>query len=247
MLRDRLNALDIGLFDRIESQTWDADKRSLLALHAAIADRLGEFAYLEIGSYKGGSLQVFVADERCRRIVSIDPRPEWTPDDRPGEAVLAYERSSAREMLAALAAVPGADVSKVETIELGTEQIDPATLERPDFCFVDGEHTHGAVLRDARFCRDVLRGHGVIAFHDFSIVPGAILDFLRETPATLGYLLRHDVFVVELGVPTLLTDPRVRAQLRLPAWTWRPLNRTGALPLLVEARRLRKRLRALLQ
>jgi Methyltransferase domain len=245
MFRDRLNALDVGLFGNIESQTWAADKRSLLALHGAVADRLGQFTYLEIGSYKGGSLQVLVRDERCRRIVSIDPRPEWVPGEGPWKEGVKYPENTTGGMLAALAAVPGGNVAKVETIELSTEQIDPAGFERPDLCFIDGEHTRVAILRDARFCREALRSRGVIAFHDFSAAPAAILEFLRESRPALGYWLRHDSFVIELGVPTLLSDPRIRQQLRLPAGVWGPLNAVGALPLLVEARRLRGRLRDL--
>ena len=245
MFRNRLNALDVTLFDHVESLMWDADKRSLLALHGAVADRLGEFTYLEIGSYRGGSLQALVADERCRRIVSIDPRVEWTPAAGPWDAGFSYPENSTRAMLDALAAVPGADVAKVAAVELSTEQIAPADLERPDLCLIDGEHTFEAALRDARFCREVLGGRGVIVFHDFSWVPAAVLRFLRETRPARGYLLRHEVFVIELGVPTLLSDPRIRQQLWLPASLWRPLNALGGLTLLVAARRLRRRLREL--
>ncbi len=242
MFRDRLDRLDVTLFGHVESQMWDEDRRSLLALHAALADRLGEFTYLEIGSYRGGSLQALVADERCRGIVSIDPRLKWTRGEGQWEEGFEYPGNSADEMLASLAAVPGADVSKLETIELSTEQIHAASLERPDLCFIDGEHTRCATLRDARFCREVMCGRGVIAFHDFPMVSSAIFDFLRETRPALGYLLRQEVFVVELGVPTLLSDPHIRRQLRLPAGVWRPLNALHALPILVEARRrLRRR------
>src|SRR5581483_6433047 len=178
--RERLSRLDESLFDAVESQTSVQDRRSLLALHGAVADAAGSFVYLEIGSHRGGSLQVLVSDERCRKIVSIDPRPEWQPDDRPGIEGWAYSGNSTEEMLGLLAAVPGADVTKIETIELGTESIDPETVDRPDLCFVDGEHTQIAALRDAGFCHAALRGRGVIAFHDFWIVAPAVLRFLGE-------------------------------------------------------------------
>lgn len=245
MFSERLASLDLALFDPVPSQTSEEDKRSLLALHAAIADRLGEFAYLEIGSHLGGSLQVLATDDRCRRIVSIDPRPEWQPDDRLGVTGFSYPENSTQAMLDRLAAIPGADVQKIEPLELGSDQIDPASVARPDFCFVDGEHTHDAVLRDARFCRSALRGRGVIAFHDFAIVPSPILRFLRETRGARGYRLRDEVFVVEIGIPTLLSDHRVRGQLRGRAHVWRPLAMAGAPALLRTSRRLRKQLEAL--
>jgi Methyltransferase domain len=240
---ERLNRLDVSLFAAIESQTSPQDRRSLLALHGATADSLGTFDYLEIGSHKGGSLQVLVADERCRKIVSIDPRPEWQPDDRPGMTGFTYSGNSTEEMLELLAEVPGADVAKIETIELGTESIDPETVERPDLCFVDGEHTPAAAFRDARFCRAVLRGRGVIAFHDFWIVAPAVLRFLRETPGARGFFLRNSVFVVELGGATILADPRIQSQARVRPAVWRLLASLGAGPLVLRAFRFRARLR----
>lgn len=243
MFLDRLNALDLSLFDHVETQTTFPDRASLLALHAVIAERLGEFTYLEIGSYKGGSLQALIADERCRKIVSIDPRPEWQPDDSLGPDGYVYPNNSTQEMLDLLAAVPGADVTKIATIELSSEAIDPASIERPDFCLVDGEHTHAAVLRDSRFCREVLGGRGVVAYHDFSAISGAILEFMHESRGARGYLLRDQVWVVELDVPTLRADSRIADQLKRPAWMWRPLNAVGAVPLLLEANRLRRRFR----
>lgn len=237
VFRDRLAAFDLSLFGHVESQTTNPDKLTLLALHAAIADRLGTFAYLEIGSYKGGSLQALVVDPRCRRIVSIDPRPAWVPDNA-SAAGCAYPDNSTEEMLDRLASVPGADLTKLETTELGTEDIDPAAMERPDICFVDGEHTDGAALRDARFCREILRGRGVIAFHDFQTVDGAVTSFLRESPGARGYLLRTSVFVVELAVPTLLSDARVAARTWRPAVLWRGLNALRAVPLALATTRL---------
>jgi hypothetical protein len=122
-------------------------------------------------------------------------------------------------MLKLLRDVPGADLSKLQTVEESTENIDPGVFARPNFCFIDGEHTYAAALRDARFCRTVMQGAGVVAFHDLPIIERAILDFLRETPRPhRGYeLLGGGVFVVELGrVPTMLNDPGVRSRLNRP-------------------------------
>lgn len=235
----------MSLFDAIESQTSRQDRRSLLALNAAVADALGSFVYLEIGSHRGGSLQVLVADDRCRRIVSIDPRPEWQPDDRPGLTGYAYPDNSTETMLGLLATVPGADVRKIETVELGTESIDPDTIEKPDLCFVDGEHTDEAALRDARFCREAIRGRGVIAFHDFWIVAPAVLRFLRETRHTRGYFLRNTVFVVEVGDAAVFKDSRIRSQVRMHPAVWRLAATLRVGWLIPQAFRLRARLRDL--
>jgi hypothetical protein len=225
---DQVAALDTQLFAHVESQTTDGDRKSLLAVHNAVAARSDLFSYLEIGSHLGGTLQAVIADPRCARVVSIDPRPQWAPDDRPGQTQFEYRDNSTERMLKLLQDVPGADLSKLETVEESTENIAPGRFARPDFCFIDGEHTYRAALRDARFCRTVMQGAGIIAFHDFQIIEQAVLDFLRETPRPQrGYSLDHSVFIVELGaMPTLLNDPGIRAQLH-PRRGWIMANRVG--------------------
>jgi hypothetical protein len=237
---DRVAALDIGLFSHIESAMTDSDRKSLLAVHRVVAARDDPFSYLEIGSELGGSLQAVISDPRCSRVVSIDPRPDWTPDDRPGQPVFEYRDNSTERMLELLHDVPNADLSKLETVEDSTEDIAPGQFARPYLCFIDGEHTNKAALRDARFCRTVMQGAGVIAFHDFHIVERAILDFLRETPRPRrGYLLLHGIFVVELGrMPTLLRDPGVRAQLTPRS---RLMSRCGAVDTWLLTADLRRR------
>ena len=102
-----------------------------------------------------------------------------------------------------------------ETVEESSEDLDPEAFAPPDFCFIDGEHTNQAALRDARFCRAAMRGAGVIAFHDSYAVERAILTFLRETPRPhRAYSLRSSVYVVELGIErSLLEDARMWGQL----------------------------------
>ncbi|HEY8082575.1 MAG TPA: class I SAM-dependent methyltransferase [Solirubrobacterales bacterium] len=214
MSEDRFAALDTRLFEFVPSSTTDDDRRSLLALHDSIAAR-GEFSYLEIGSHLGGSLQPALVDPRCVRVVSIDPRPQAQPDDRPHLGEVAYTGNSTARMLENLRGVPGADLSKLETVEESTENLEPDAFAPPDFCFIDGEHTNQAALRDARFCRAVMRGVGVIAFHDSYAVEEGVLTFLRETPRPhRAYSLRSSVLVVELGVErSPLDNPRVRGQL----------------------------------
>ena len=215
MFADRVAALDTRLFAHIASETSDGDRRSLLAVHSGVAARTDPFSYLEIGSHLGGTLQVVIADQRCAGVVSIDPRPPGQPDDRPDQSWFEYSDNSTERMLKLLQDVPGADLAKLETVEESTENLAPGRFVRPDFCFIDGEHTYRAALRDARFCRTVMQGAGIIAFHDFHIIERAILDFLRETPRPRrGYLLLNSVFVVELGaIRSLLSDPGIRSQL----------------------------------
>jgi hypothetical protein len=213
---DRVDRIDSSLFDRIEGGlASSADRRSLLAIHAAVAAR-GAFRYLEIGSYLGASLQTFISDPRCTAIVSIDRRDAFSPDSRPGGA--AYPDNTTERMCDLLAQVPGAELDKLTALDASTESLDPDGFAA-DLCLIDGEHTNVAALRDARFCWHAMSGRGVIVFHDRVIVAGAIRRFLAELEGARAYPLSHELFVVELGVPTLLRDPRLRAQVPHSLWT----------------------------
>jgi hypothetical protein len=205
---ESLRSLDTGLFAHVQSQTGDEDRLSLLALHNACRESYGEFAYLEIGSHLGGSLQVLIVDDRCLSITSIDSRPERQPDVR---GAFDYPGNSTARMLGRLEAVPGADLAKLHTIDATTADLAPADLPaRSQLCLIDGEHTVEAALRDARFCREATGGNGAIAFHDRRLVRLAIERFLDElgTHPHEGYPLLGSIYVIELGETRL--RPRVQ-------------------------------------
>jgi hypothetical protein len=200
-LADQIRRLDPDLFTLIPAQSTDWDRRALLALHAATADARGSFCYLEIGSYLGGSLQAVTRDPRCTTVISIDPRRTTTPDERTG--TWQYADNTTEHMLRRLASLPGVDLSKVATLEASTEDLRVEDLRcRPHYCFIDGEHTNEAVLRDARFCVEALEGgEGVVAFHDQEIVAPAITAFLREvwSDVSMALAFTGSVFAVEFG------------------------------------------------
>lgn len=221
---ERVDALDLSLFDHVRGGTSRDDRRSLLAVHAAMASR-GDFRYLEIGSYLGTSLQSFVVDPRCVEVVSIDRRDDVSSDER--EVAPEYPDNTTENMLARLSSLAGADLQKLTTIDASTDELDPTQLAA-DVCFIDAEHTNSAALRDARFCRKALRDRGVIVFHDRTIVEGGIRQFLSELSEFRAYPLAHDLFVVELGIASLLDDPRVREQ--VPRRIWFLLDRFRAVP-----------------
>jgi len=206
-----LASLDITLFDHFRSQTKLRDRLTLLALHNACRDFYGTFRYLEIGSYLGGSLQALIRDPRCVEIVSIDARPDVAPDDRLGQ--VAYEGTTTEQMLEHLRSLPGADLTKLRTFDASTEDLEDVGPFRPQLCFIDGEHTHEAALRDARFCHRVM-GDGMLAFHDRAIVNPAIEEFLGDlSPGSHSSLpVRGGIRIVEIGESRLI--PKVKALLR---------------------------------
>lgn len=216
-LAEQIAAKDLALFKNIESQSTPDDKRSLLAIHAALRDTRRHFSFLEIGSHLGGSMQVFAADPACERIFSIDPRPKAFSDER--GIVSRYPDNSTERMLELLKRIPRVDTSKITTCDQDTASLTPQPDgPRYDFCFIDGEHTDVACERDAMFCLQVLKEDGCIAFHDANVVFRGIADFLSYLEASgrpfRAHLLPDAVFAVQLGEGHLFEHPALRASLR---------------------------------
>jgi hypothetical protein len=244
-IAEQIDALDPELFSFLEAQTTDWDRRALLALHSAAADRCGSFAYLEVGSFLGGSLQAVVRDPRCQSVISIDPRTAETSDER---GSYTYDNNTTEHMLELLQEIPDADLEKLTTLDTTTEALSPRDLPvRPTYCFIDGEHTDDAVLRDARFCARAVGDAGVIAFHDYSIVGSAISAFLRENWTEISFALAFNgpphpgagsgVFALEIGGLGLLRHPAVERAIaswwHSDLWTLVNRPRRTALPFLV--------------
>jgi hypothetical protein len=232
-IADQVDSLDEQVFAFIESQTTEWDRRSLLALHSAAAQTLGSFSYLEIGSFWGGSLQAVMRDPRCAHVTSIDPRPAQSPDARGPDHT--YEQNTTDHMLDLLRRIPDVDMNKISTLDQSTDSLRAAQLPvRPDYCFIDGEHTNGAVLRDARFCAQANGGVGLIAFHDYTIVGEGIRAFLREAWSDVSYAVAFtgNVFAVELGGGGILRSEVVDRAIssKWHSLTWRMVSRTRSTP-----------------
>jgi hypothetical protein len=173
---DRIESLDTSLFDLISTQSSDGDRRAWLAVQRAIRRSSG-YAYLEIGSHLGGSIQQHVVDPLCRQIVSIDKRPLIQPDDRGQD--FHYEGNSTQRMLDNLKRVSTEGTSKIICFDADASQIDRTQIPAPpDFCFIDGEHTYSAVLSDFDFCLKVCAPDAAICFHDDIVTHRALSEIL---------------------------------------------------------------------
>jgi Methyltransferase domain len=226
----QIRDLDIRLLEHIYSQTTDEDKKSLLAIQRAIREISKAYTYLEIGSYLGGSLQSYTADMRCAKVISIDPRPPIFGDER---GRIRYNENTAARMIKNLEEVPGADVAKLATFDAGTDSLAPvAVRSRADICFIDGEHTDAAAVRDSRFCLEILKEDGAIAYHDAHIVYLGIASFLEELEKAgrpfRAFNLAHSVFCIELGSLRLSEHPAIRerqsANYRALLWSLKENN-----------------------
>jgi hypothetical protein len=144
------------------------------------------------------------------------------------------------------ALTPGAELSKLTTIDASTEDLDPtqfcdrrrpppAAAGAPPALSISASSMRSRRMKlrlgDARFCRRAIRDRGVIVFHDRVLVDHGIQRFLSESSGCRAYPLAHDLFVVEINVPSLLDDPRVRAQ--VPSKAWLVVDRLRVVPLVL--------------
>jgi predicted O-methyltransferase YrrM len=208
--------LDLKLFEKINSQSTEDDKRSFLALQLAVRNLRPEYTYLEIGSYLGGSIQPHLLDDRCRRIYSLDKRPPKQPDARGID--YRYLNNSTERMVENLRGVAPERMEKLITIDGDSRSIDPSLVtEKVDLCFIDGEHTDEAVIADFKFCLDVLNSNGCIAFHDAQItyngVASCIAYLEQEGFRFNAYPLPSVLFVIEIGDFPIHYEPAIMDRL----------------------------------
>ncbi len=209
---DAVDALDLGLFDRVPSQTTADDRRSLLAVQRAVARHFGAYTYLEIGSHLGGSIQPHLLDPRCRRIYSIDPRPVHQADDRGVDPH--YPDNSTARMLENLRAISPDRIERIETFELTSADVDPDRIDDPPhLCFIDGEHTTAAVLADVDLCRRVGHPDGSIVFHDANVIWMALGRVLRQLDRdgadASAIVLGGSVMAIAFGASPLRRDTTI--------------------------------------
>lgn len=203
---------DPRIYDAVETQLRPEDRRSILALSAAVRQQFGSYAYLEIGSHLGGSLQPFLLDPLCTAAISIDPRPLAQPDER--GSLFNYPENSTEGMVAGLRAALGdAGVSKLTCVERDAADVSLGDLpERPRLCFIDGEHTDRAVLSDFQSClRFLPTDGGVVAFDDVHVIfrgYAACIELLKSKGvAYRAYVLPEKIGVIELGATSLVSSP----------------------------------------
>lgn len=203
---------DPSVYDAVETQLRPEDRRSILALLSALRRRTGGYAYLEIGSHLGGSLQPALLDTSCTAAISVDPRPAVQADERGTD--FEYRSNSTEGMTRGLRSALGdAAVRKLTCFERDASDVMVEELpERPLFCFIDGEHTDRAVRSDFAACLRFLPAEGgVVAFDDVHVVfrgYAACIERLRSDGTShRAYVLADKIGVIEIGRLDLFTDP----------------------------------------
>jgi hypothetical protein len=206
--RDRAAGVGSGGWDLakefpIKSQTSPSDKVALLTLRTAL-QALPSYAYVEIGSFLGGSLTPFLRDPKCTSILSIDDRGRHQPDERGRTSD--YSWVTHDTMLETLAGA-GLATDKLEVFD-GPVSAYPVGEARYDLLFVDGEHTDVACFRDYVYGTRLLHDRAIVAFHDSYIVWRA-LRIIQEhlqasgTPHQLVKVASSEISCIFLGEPPL--------------------------------------------
>ena len=161
---------DLALLFPIESQSSPRDKEFLLAAQRLMADVAPRYAYLEIGSFLGGSLAPFLRDPACTAILSIDERGKTLPDER--GALYDYAGITTQSMLDCLHGA-GLVTAKLATHDGPIDTLVPPA-HRFDLAFIDGEHTDQACFRDFLWALPLMKTDSAILFHDSSLIYKAI-------------------------------------------------------------------------
>lgn len=192
----------LSIFSHVPTQLSLGDKRSLLALQAALGQVRVPYNYLEIGSYLGGSLQPFLVDERCERIISIDSRPQGQPGDE--RQRFKWTPVSTQDMLDRLRPAFGRYFDKLTCIDAESRTIQQSQIQHaPHLCFIDGEHTDIACFNDFKLSLSVASPDCAILFHDIQIIFRGLKQCLayldRQQKTYRFYLLPGKMAVIEIG------------------------------------------------
>jgi len=205
----RISKFDLSLFHEIPSQTDDNDRKSLLVIQNAVRNSKESYVYLEIGSHLGGSIQTHLLDPRCRKIYSIDKRPEIQLDERWPEGDK-YPGNCTKAMIDNLKRISG-DLTKITCFDCDASDINITGIEpKPDICFIDGEHTSEKTISDFNFCKSVLNANGLIVFHDSSVIFKAIrtiiADLKRRGEKFKRYFLCGSIFIISFADAVINED-----------------------------------------
>ena len=194
----------------------DDDRCSLAALRQVLGER-GQFRCLQIGAFHAELTQSLLDDSRCLEVVVFDPN-DGSAVDKDDQSQRPHGLTTGHILERLAQATAGAERQKLKGITGSVAELNARELNA-DLCFVDAVSTVRLALHCARFCRTVLRDRGLIVFTNRTAITPGVVAFLRELPRTHNaYPLRNDLLVVEIGIPSLRTDRRIRTQVPRTFW-----------------------------
>src|SRR5262249_34491453 len=183
---------DLAVFFPIASQTSSIDKLFLLGTMRLFRNK-GSYCYLEIGSFRGGSLAPFLLDQACKAILSIDDRGRVQPDER--GTSYDYTRITTQSMLDDLHHC-GISTDKLRTFDGSIHTLDDKGITASfDLAFIDGEHTDEACFRDFIWTLPLMKPNSIIIFHDSTLVYKSlrlIMLYLDKAKISYTFFKRSD-------------------------------------------------------
>ena len=185
---------DLGHFFPVSSQTSQTDKLVLLRMRDLIRKR-GNYKYLEIGSYLGGSLTPFLMDPACQLVLSIDDRGRVLPDER--ASITTTRPVTTQSMLDNLLDRSGLKTDKLKTFDGSVNRLDGNYDSSFDLAFIDGEHTDEACFREfLLWTMPLMKSNAVIAFHDSSLIYKALKLIQLFLDKTKSGVLSSNVLIL---------------------------------------------------
>ena len=154
----------------INSQTSLNDKVFLLNAKDLVKKLTGDFTYIEIGSFLGGSLAPFLSDAHCKHVLSIDERERKQEDERGMK--FDYAGITHQTMISNLAA-HNISTKNLQTFD-GSIDAFAANPASYDLGFIDGEHTDFSCFRDYLWMLPMMKKDSIIMFHDSNLVYKAL-------------------------------------------------------------------------
>jgi predicted O-methyltransferase YrrM len=149
---------DLANLFPISSQTSANDKLFLLG-SMRLAHKTGSYAYLEIGSFLGGSLTPFLMDPACKMVLSIDERGRVQPDER--GISFDYSEITTQSMLDELNR-RRIGTEKLRTFDGSINALTDNYTAAFDVAFIDGEHTDEACFRDFLWTLPLMKSDAII-------------------------------------------------------------------------------------
>jgi predicted O-methyltransferase YrrM len=183
-----IDLLDLlpGLHETINYYSFLTDTSLItdIVMLKALAKRAGDCSYMEIGSFRGESITAVadVAKDCTSLTLSVDEMRAFNFDENHIKASGVYIK----------------DRKNITSHYHNSLTFDFSKLNKKfDLIFVDGDHTHDAVVSDTRNVFKLLKDEiSIIVWHDYAYYPGAVRHevmsaILEGTPKEFHNNLYH--------------------------------------------------------
>lgn len=183
MSTTKMSSIDISIF-KVPTQTSYEDRVALETIRSFLSAKVPSYNYLELGSYRGGTLLPHLTSTNCNRILSVDRRVSFQPDERRAKGY-SYEGITTSSLIKELRRhVDDPECfRKLETYDGIIDDLNPQIIQKqyPEgfhLCFLDAEHTNEAVFSDFIYTYRLAASDSVIMLHDSWMIGSGIKNII---------------------------------------------------------------------